>query len=157
MQVIFSDPLIVPTEETEPGEWQTDKQGKRYRKSSTIGIEYEMDVNGVPQSVFLASNKLQREQREAEIKEEQRRAKETAALRRNCPFRDGLNTDCNREACALFVDNGCSLTRLTSRQPAKDTAGLICPLDKYRSKCRKDCALYKSGCTFTTIITDIDE
>ena len=131
---------------------------RRFRKSPTIGIEYEMDVNGVPQSVFLESNKLQREKREAEIKGEQRRAKEAAALRRNCPLNDADgNTDCNREACALFVDNGCSLTRLTSRQPAKDTAGLICPLDRYRSKCRTDCALYKNGCTFTTIITESEE
>lgn len=161
MQVIFSDPLIVPIEGTEPGEWQTDKQGKRYRKSPTGGIEYEMDVNGVPQSVFLESNRRDRERREEQIKEERRKMAEQAAQRRNCPFKDGLNTDCSREACALFVDNGCSLTRLTSRQPAKDTAGLICPLDRYRSKCRTDCALYKMcalhGCVFTAIITESEE
>lgn len=60
-----------------------------------------------------------------------------------------MNTDCEREKCALFVD-GCTLARLT---PAKDTEGLQCPFDSYRRKCRKDCALYKGGCTLTGITT----
>ena len=147
---------IPPKPEPQPGEWQVDENnGKRYRMVGTIR-EYEMDVNGVPQSVFIESNKRDRKRREEQIKEEQRKAAEAAAQRRNCPFRDGLNTDCSREACALFL-NGCTLAQLTCRPPVKDTAGLICPLDRYRSKCRTDCAIYKNGCVFTAIITESEE
>lgn len=46
----------------DPGEWQTDKHGRRYR---TIGggwmIEYERLINGVPESIFFASRKAERE------------------------------------------------------------------------------------------------
>lgn len=110
-------------------------------------IEYEPEINGVPQSVFFASQKAQKEADAKRYAEERRKAAERAAQRRNCPFRDSnsMNTDCEREKCALFVD-GCTLARLT---PAKDTEGLQCPFDSYRRKCRKDCALYKNGCTLT--------
>lgn len=137
---------IPPTPAPEPGEWQTDQNGRRYRKLGNC-IEYEPEINGIPESVFFASQKRQREQRAAELEREQREAAERAVKRRNCPFMDsnGRNTDCSREACALFMD-GCTLARLT---PAKDTEGLQCPFDIYRHKCRTDCALYKSGCTLT--------
>ena len=139
---------VPPKPPAEPGEWQTDEHGKRYRKVGNC-IEYEPELNGVPQSVFFASQKAQKERDKAFYAEEQRKAKERAAQRRNCPFRDGLQTDCTREACALFVD-GCTLARLT---PEKATEGLQCPLSKYKSKCRTDCALYKGGCTLTGIKT----
>lgn len=130
----------------EPGEWETDEYGKRYRMIGNCK-EYELELNGVPQSVFSARQKAQREQQERQIKEGQRKAAELARLRRNCPFRDGLQTDCSREACALFLD-GCALARLN---PAADTQGKQCPFNPYRQKCRKDCALYKGGCAFTGI------
>lgn len=132
----------------EPGEWQTDKYGKRYRMVGNCK-EYEPEINGIPQSVFFASQKRQREL-DAEARErEQKEAAERAAKRRNCPFIDsnGRNTDCSLEACALYM-NGCTLARLT---PAKDTEGLQCPFDRYKRKCRTDCALYKGGCTLTGI------
>ena len=137
----------------EPGEWETDKNGRRFRRVGT-SIEYEMEINGVPQSVFLESNRRMKEQREKQLKEEQAKAAERAALRRNCPFKDSNNriTDCDREKCALFLD-GCTLARLT---PAKDTEGLQCPFDNYRRKCRTDCALYKGGCTLTGIKTNTE-
>ena len=136
----------------EPGEWQTDEHGRRYRMIGNCK-EFEPEINGIPESVFFRSQQAQREQRARELAEEQRRAAERAAQRRNCPFRDGMQTDCSREACALFL-NGCTLTRLTDRPPAKATQGLQCPLSKYRAKCREDCALYKNGCTLTAIKTN---
>lgn len=140
---------IPPTPAPEPGEWQTDKYGRRYRKVGNC-IEYEPEINGIPQSVFFASQKRQAEQRAAELEREKREAAERAAKRRNCPFIDsnGRNTDCSREACALFIGESCTLARLT---PAKDTEGLQCPFDRYKHKCRKDCALYRNGCTLTGI------
>lgn len=107
--------MRIPRPEPEPGEWQTDKYGKRYRKVGNC-IEYEPEIDGIPQSVFFRSQKAQKEQREKQLKEEQTRAAERAAQRRNCPFRDGMQTDCTRETCALFMD-GCTLARLT---PAKN-------------------------------------
>lgn len=135
----------------EPGEWETDKNGRRFRRVGT-SIEYEMEINGVPQSVFLESNRRMKEQREKQLKEEQAKAAERAAQRRNCPFSDGMQTDCKREACALFMD-GCTLARLTA---AADTQGKQCPLNRYRQKCRTDCALYKGGCTLTGIKTNTE-
>ena len=70
--------------------------------------------------------------------------------RKNCPFRESMQTDCKREQCALFDGNGCTLARLTA---AKETEGLQCPFSKYNYKCRTDCALYKGGCTLTGITT----
>lgn len=124
--------MRIPREKPEPGEWQTDEHGRRFRMIGNCK-EYEPEINGIPQSVFIESNRRMREQREAELKEEHRRAAERAAQRRNCPFKDGMQTDCSREACALFL-NGCILTRLTDRPPAKATEGLQCPFSKYRSK-----------------------
>lgn len=134
-------------------EWQTDSNGKRYRMIGNCK-EYEPEINGIPQSVFFASQKRQAEQRAAELEREKKEAAERAAKRRNCPIYDntGLNnTDCSREACALFIGESCALARLT---PAKDTEGLQCPFDRYKHKCRKDCALYRNGCTLTGITTN---
>lgn len=140
--------MRIPPKELEPGEWQTDEHGRRYRMIGNTK-EYEPEINGVPQSVFFRSQQAQREQRARELAEEQRKAAEYARLKRNCPFIDSnsRNTDCSREACALFVD-GCTLARLKA---AADTQGKQCPFSRYHSKCRTDCALYKGGCTLTGI------
>lgn len=144
---------VPPKPPAEPGEWQTDKYGKRYREVGDHIIEYEVEIGGIPQSDFLERNRRMKEMLDAEYKEEQRRAAERAAQRRNCPFIDsnGRNTDCSREACALFIGESCTLARLT---PAKDTEGLQCPFDRYKHKCRTDCALYRNGCTLTGITTN---
>ena len=133
----------------EPGEWQTDETGRRFRKLGEGCIEYEptITVDGIeiPQSELAAYHERRRaaEQTAAQHEEEMRRRKEAAALRRNCPFSTGMQSDCHREKCALFL-NGCTLAGTSA---AKDTAGLICPFNNY--KCRTDCALYKGGCTIT--------
>lgn len=132
---------IPPKPQAEPGKWMTDEHGRRFRMIGNCK-EYEREINGIPQSVFFASQKQQKDLDAKRYEEEKRQA----AQRRNCPFKDGMHTDCIREACALFLD-GCTLARLT---PAKDTEGLQCPISRY-NKCRKDCALYNSGCTLTGI------
>jgi len=145
---------VPPKPAPEPGEWQQEPGafGRRYRMVGGVK-EYEPEINGIPQSVFFASQKRQREL-DAEARERERKeAAEREARRRNCPIYDntGLNnTDCSLEACALYMD-GCTLARFT---PAKDTEGLQCPFDRYKHKCRKDCALYKGGCTLTGITTN---
>ena len=140
-----------PKPAPEPGEWQQEPGafGRRYRMVGGIK-EYEMEINGVPQSVFFASQKAQKAQQEAAREREQKEAAERAAKRPNCPFIDsnGRNTDCSREACALFIGESCTLARLT---PAKDTEGLQCPIRKGNRKCCTDCALYNGGCAITGI------
>lgn len=131
-------------------EWKVDKNGRKYREVARGFIEYEMEINGIPQSAFVASQKAFKEARKAEFAAAEQRAREEAARQRNCPFKDSSgNTKCRREECALFV-NGCFLARF---KPAKDTEGLLCPLNKYNFKCRKDCALYNSGCTLIGMTT----
>lgn len=121
---------IPPKPAPEPGEWQTETTPyggvRRYRMIGSMK-EYEPEINGIPQSVFFARQKRQAEQRAAELEREKKEAAERAARRRNCPFRDGMQTDCTREACALFL-NGCTLARLADQPPAKATEGLQCPL-----------------------------
>ena len=141
----------------EPGEWQIDEQGKRYRMVGTVK-EYEMMINGIPAAAFHDMKRREREEKAAKYEAAQREAERAAALRRNCPFRDSQsnNTECHREKCALFVGEGCTLARLEAEQ---DTAGRICPFDRFKKSCRKDCALYKEGCTLTGIehITESEE
>ena len=148
--------MRVPREKIEPGEWQREPGpfGRRYRMVGSA-IEYEREINGIPESVFFASQEAQRKQREEEREREQREAAERAAYRRNCPFMDsnGSNTDCTREACALFNGTSCTLKRQAA---ARDTAGLQCPFDRYHRQCRKDCALYKNGCTITGNTTNTE-
>lgn len=141
-----------------PGPWQREPGpfGRRYRMEKGVKC-YEMTVNGIPQSAFLESNRRREEQQRAEFAAAQRKAAQIAAQRRNCPFvdADSLHTDCT-EKCALFL-NGCALARLTDRPPAKTTEGL-CPFSKYRSKCRKDCALYgNGGCALTAVVRESEE
>lgn len=150
---------IPPKPQPEPGEWQIEKNHfggvKRYRMVGNVK-EYEREINGVPESIFFASQKAQKEYDEARREEERREAERREALRRNCPLRNGSTTDCTREECALFIGNGCALARLTDRPPAKDTVGLLCPLSRVHSKCRKDCTLYNGGCALTGIDTKME-
>lgn len=145
--------MRIPTFETpEPGAWQTDESGRRFRMIGDVK-EYEMmvSVDGieVPQSELAAYHERKRAREEAQREAERNRPAPPPP--KNCPFADGLTTACTGEACALFL-KGCTLARLVNRPPAKRTEGLQCPLSKYGHKCRTDCALYKeTGCTLTAV------
>lgn len=145
--------MRIPTFETpEPGAWQTDESGRRFRMIGDVK-EYEMmvSVDGiqVPQSELAAYYERKRAAEEAQREAERNRPAPPPP--KNCPFRDGLTTACTGEACALYL-KGCTLARLVNRPPAKHTEGLQCPFSKYASKCRTDCALYKeTGCTLTAV------
>lgn len=141
----------------EPGEWQEEINAfggvRRYRMIGNCK-EYEptIRVDGIeiPQSELTAYHERKKAAQAAQI-EAAKKAQATAPPPRNCPFSDGMSTQCTREKCALYL-NGCTLARLTDRPPAKATEGLQCPFSKYHYKCRKDCALFNNtGCTFTGI------
>ena len=131
-----------------PDEWQREPGpfGKRFRMVGNIK-EYEPEINGIPESIFHDMKKREKEQKEAEYKA----AAQKAQPQRNCPFSDGMNTACSLEKCALFLHDNCALAQ-TFGSPAKDTKGLLCPLNKYRQQCRTDCALYKGGCALTSVL-----
>lgn len=127
-------------------EWEVDEHGRWFRRVGRGCIEYERTIGDLPAHTFFARQEAEREAAERRRAEEQAEAVRAAELRRNCPFRDSNgDTDCTREKCALFAD-GCTLSRTT---PTRDTAGLQCPINRYRLPCRTDCALFRDGgCTF---------
>jgi hypothetical protein len=147
--------MRLPRQETEPGEWQEEVNQyggvQRYRMNGGIK-EYEMMVRidgiEIPQSQLTAYHERKKAAEQARKEAEKNRP--APPPRKNCPFRESMQTDCKREQCALFDGNGCTLARLTA---AKATEGLQCPFSKYNYKCRTDCALYKGGCTLTGITT----
>lgn len=148
--------MRLPRKELEPGEWQEEvNQYGGVRRYRMIGNckEYEMDVTvdgiTIPQSQLEDYHRRKKEAEQARQEAEKNRP--APPPRKNCPFRESMQTDCKREQCALFDGNGCTLARLT---PAKATEGLQCPFSKYNYKCRTDCALYNvTGCTLTGITT----
>lgn len=86
-------------------------------------------------------------EREKEMYEELReKSKLRQQLYRRCPlFSESMKTECLREKCALFSEGKCSLS---GREEAeRDTADLICPFNRYKQNCSKQCALYRGGCT----------
>lgn len=139
----------------QPGEWQTEVNPyggvRRYRMIGNCK-EYEMmvTVDGmrIPQSEVKAYHERKR-QREAAQRIQATQIQQPPP--QNCPFTSGLNTDCRREKCALFLD-GCTLAKIGNRQPAKDTKGLQCPFN--HCSCNEQCALYKGGCTLTAVNND---
>lgn len=147
--------MRIPKQNIEPGEWQCEPGpfGRLYRVIGNGAIEYEKEIDGLPEHIFFASKEVQRAQRKADEEREQQEAAERAAKRRNCPFMDGNGTctDCKREACALLIGESCTLAKGKAKT---DTAGRFCPLDRYGRTCRTDCALYCDGCALTNIFTN---
>ena len=141
--------MIPERPEQEPGEWQQEpgRFGKRYRMVGGVK-EYEMEINGVPESVFFASQKAQKERDEAKYKEDLQNI--LISKRCNCPFSDSSQNNCKREKCALFIIDSCILAQIGDR-PATDTTGKQCPLSRESHQCNADCALYNGGCTLTGI------
>ena len=92
---------------------------------------------------------------EKELTRQQPSERPPVKIGKNCPFREGIDTSCEREKCALFLD-GCALSRIGGK-PEKDTRGKRCPLNVYRKPCRSDCALYKNGCSLVATINQKGE
>ena len=144
------------TSTNKPGEWQVeqDKNGgvRRFRMVGNVK-EYEtmVKIDGVeiPQSELHAFNQRKKAEAKRRAKAEERR-RLNASSRLNCPFKDGLSTVCVREKCALYHD-GCLFAQTETK--ARKTAGLQCPMNNHHSKCRTDCALYRSGCTLTALLS----
>lgn len=150
--------MRIPRERIEPGEWETDKNGRRFRSIGKGCIEYEplIKIDGVeiPQSELAEYHQRRREAEKARGAAEKVRPEPPAA--KDCPFKDGLHTTCNREKCALYW-NGCTIPQLINAPARKDTRGLQCPINKRNQSCREYCAFYSNGCVLTAVRNSFKE
>lgn len=137
-----------PEQEPSPDEWQVDRWGKRFRKIGNC-IEYEPEINGMPESVF---HDMIRRQKAANEEQRKREAAEQAAARtgRTCPFKVGQNsikTSCEK-SCAFYQDTACIFASMDT--PAtKDTKDMDCIIAR---KCNERCAMYNHGCTLIDLV-----
>ena len=141
------------TETPEPGEWEVDERGRRYRELGKGCIEFEptVSINGleIPQSELAAYNASRRAAEEQAAKNTA--AAENAAHRRkNCPFSSGCDTTCTGEKCGLFLNGACAISTIADATGAEvSTNGKRCPFSP-SAHCG-DCALYASGCAIVRI------
>lgn len=127
---------------------EVDKYGRRFRKVGNC-IEYEPEINGMPRSVFFASQKAQK-QRDEENRKREAEAMKQAQTGRDCPFKVGRNNvQCSCEkSCAFYADTACTFARMDT--PAtKDTKGMSCIIAR---TCNERCAMYNHGCTLIDIV-----
>lgn len=134
-----------PDEEIEYNE--VDQYGKRFRKVGHT-IEYEPEINGVPQSVFLRSQKAQKV---ADGERWKREAEEHAARQtnRDCPWKEGRNqvkTSCEKD-CPFYHD-GCVFAAVLI-EPTTDTKDKYCPI---AGRCKERCAMYAHGCKLIELV-----
>ena len=135
-----------PTDDEDAEYNEVDQYGKHFRKVGNC-IEYEPEINGVPRSVFFASQKRQK------VLDEERRKREAAEqaarqTNRNCPFKEGRNqvhTSCEKDC--PFYDGGCVLANAPTA-PTDDTKGKYCPI---AGRCTERCAMYNHGCNLIQI------
>ena len=125
---------------------QVDQFGRRFRKVGNC-IEYEPEINGIPRSVFFASQKAQKI-RDEENRKREREEQAARQTNRDCPFKEGRNqvkTSCEKDC--PFYDGGCVLANAPTA-PTDDTNGKYCPI---AGRCHDRCALYDHGCKLIQI------
>ena len=107
-----------------PGEWQVDETGRRFRMIGPIK-EWEptITVGGIeiPQSQIAAHNASMKDQAAARIAKEKATARK-APTHGRCPFGSGTASTCSNK-CALYTPYACST----------------------------DCELFKNGCALAAI------
>ena len=126
------------------GEWQRDETGRYYRKVGQNCIEYAPEFS-FPQ-VRTDKAKEEAERREAQEREARRHTG------KQCPFKNGLNTECLTE-CALYGNTACALS-MKETPPGKDTKNTTCPI--YGKPCGENCALYFNGCGLINIVKGLN-
>lgn len=129
--------------------WKIDEHGKRYREIAPGHIEFEPTI--VVDGVEIYQSDLEEFQRRRKEAEERRKAaaleeKKNRPESKNCPFQNGLNTACRREACTIFLDGRCSIAILADAHGTDHpiVKGAKCPFSVY-ARC-DGCALNHGGC-----------
>lgn len=140
--------------EKEKTKWEVDtRTGRRFKRIGNC-IEYEpttrIDGLEVPESQLAEFHKRRKEA------EERRKAAALEELKnrpepKGCPFSNGMNNQCKREKCVLFLDGRCSIAILadahgTDQPIAKDAK---CPFSVY-GRCGS-CAMNNNGCALVRL------
>lgn len=121
----------------EIGGWETDQNGKRFRRmGGCIEYEPEISINGMMIPVSQAEEVRKRIKEADEIAKKER-AEAEAKLDRlgSCPFSRGMSSRC-KTRCAFYSEEGC--------MKSTETRGRLCPISNY--SCSEDCMLYNNGC-----------
>ena len=136
-------------------EWKVDEHGKRYRETAPGLREYEMTVT-VSGGLEVPVSQLEDYHRRQKEADEKRRAAALEEMKNRpptkyCPFTSGMNNQCKREKCVLFLDGRCSIAILADvhgiDQPI--AKGAKCPFSVY-GRC-DGCALNNGGCAFVRL------
>lgn len=140
-----------PPEPAPVPEWETDKNGKKFRRMGTH-IEYMptitidgVEVENTPEAVH-AFNQM-RAAATAKARAQEKERQQNRHTGRYCPFYKDMQVrrECTTD-CALFVGDSCALTAYSAE---RDTVGKPCP---FMRQCDPSCALYRNGCTLTNIM-----
>lgn len=140
-------------EDENPGEWEVDENGKRFRRVGKA-IEYEMMIS-VAGGIEIPESELEEYNRRQKEAEEKRKAAAMEELKnrpepKSCPFSSGNYNTCKREGCPLFLKGKCAIAILADAHgteqtdQAEQTQATKCPFSIY-GRC-KGCALFNNGC-----------
>ena len=143
------------TETPEPGEWEVDENGKRFRRVGKA-IEYEMMIS-VAGGIEIPESELDEYHRRQKEAEERRKAAALEELKnrpepKSCPFSNGCNNACMREKCSLFIKGKCAIAILADAhgtEQTEQTQATKCPFSIY-GRC-KGCALFNNGCALVRL------
>ena len=139
--------------------WKVDEHGKRYREIAPGHIEFEPTI--VVDGIEIYQSDLEEFQRRQKEADEKRKAAALEEFKnrppaRSCPFVSGMNTQCRREKCVLFLDGRCSIAILADvhgiDQPI--AKGAKCPFSVY-GRC-DGCALNNGGCAVVRLAAATD-
>jgi hypothetical protein len=151
-----------PEPKTEPGEWQVDEHGKRFRMNGNVR-EYEEMIylsTGacIPKSQLAEYNRKRKEQ------EEQERIKKIEEIKnapkpRSCPLKN--KQKCIREKCGLWAESKCSIAIIADSKYIKSSEDEAtaktkkCAFNPYN--CDAECAFFNKGCAITRIAMSCNE
>lgn len=134
--------------------WNVDEHGKRYREIAPGHIEFEPTI--VVDGVEIYQSDLEEFHRKQKESEERRKAAALEEFKNRpptkyCPFVSGMNTQCKREKCVLFLDGRCSIAILADAHGTDHpiVKGAKCPFSVY-ARCDA-CALNNGGCSIVRL------
>ena len=142
-------------EEPEPGEWQYDEQGRKFRIVGKNTREYAPTIDTSFGTFYMDDLPEVQRQMKAQSEQHIRAMKEAAAKEPDgiCPIKaakNAMHTKCESK-CVFYEDTGCVFASVGIR-PTKDTKGSPCPIARV---CTDACVMYNHGCKLTCIVKGI--
>lgn len=134
--------------------WKVDEHGKRYREIAPGHIEFEPTI--VVDGIEVYQSDLEEFQRRQKAAEERRKAAALEEMKnrpepKGCPWDTGMNNQCKREKCTLFLDGRCSIAIIADAHGTDHpiVKGAKCPFSVY-ARC-DGCALNNGGCAIVRL------